>query len=124
MQVTDTRRADRRAQQRQAARAGILAAARRIAERSGAANLWLRSVAAGAGFAPAALYVYFQSRDELLLALAAEDLTAITRALRTGSSHAGQIVLECLIASEALAAASRVLRTSKGAKQAERLFNG
>ena len=58
---------------------GILDAARRVAARDGARELSLRSVAAEAGFAPAALYGYFASKDELLLALAADDL-ALSRA--------------------------------------------
>ncbi len=42
----------------------------------------LRAVAAEAGFAPAALYGYFRGKDELLLALAADDLTVLARAMR------------------------------------------
>ncbi|MEI9932688.1 MAG: TetR family transcriptional regulator [Rhizomicrobium sp.] len=39
-------------------------------------------VAAEAGYAPAALYGYFANKDELLLALAADDLSALSRAMR------------------------------------------
>ena len=65
--VTEARRA-RRARTREATRAAILEAAHRVAAREGARNLSLRAAAAEAGFAPAALYSYFTSRDELLLA--------------------------------------------------------
>ena len=58
-----------------ASRSSILEAARRVAARDGARDLSLRAVAAEAGFAPAGLYSYFRSKDELLLALAADDLT-------------------------------------------------
>src|ERR1700679_1484678 len=63
-------------------RSQILEAARRVAARDGARDLSLRSVAAEAGFAPAGLYGYFRSKDELLLALAADDLTQLARAMR------------------------------------------
>ena len=64
---------------KQASRVAILDAARRVAARDGARDLSLRGVAAEAGFAPAALYGYFRNKDELLLALAAEDLTQLAR---------------------------------------------
>src|SRR6201996_2171079 len=63
-------------------RNAILEAARRVAARTGARELSLRGVAAEAGFAPAALYGYFRNKDELLLALAADDLTSLARAMR------------------------------------------
>src|SRR5580693_1330301 len=59
-----------------ASRSSILAAARRVAARDGARDMSLRAVAAEAGFAPAALYGYFRGKDDLLLALAAEDLSS------------------------------------------------
>src|ERR1700744_2423682 len=65
-----------------ASRSAILEAARRVAARDGARDLSLRSVAAEAGFAPAALYGYFRGKDDLLLALAAEDLAGLARAVR------------------------------------------
>src|ERR1700712_2689693 len=74
---------------KQAARVAILEAARRVAAREGARNLSLRGVAAEAGFAPAALYGYFAGKDELLLALAAEDLSALSRAMRDAVASAG-----------------------------------
>src|ERR1700742_3500767 len=72
-----------------ASRTAILEAARRVAARDGARNLSLRGVAGAAGFAPAALYGYFRNKDELLLALAAEDLSAVARAMRVAAKDAG-----------------------------------
>ena len=57
---------------RAASRTAILDAARRVATRDGARDLSLRGVAAEAGLAPAALYGYFRSKDELMLAIAEE----------------------------------------------------
>ena len=98
--------------------------------RDGARDLSLRGVAAEAGFAPAALYGYFSSKDDLLLALAADDLTSLARAMRGtgGLTGAGTAALEMLKGAETMAAASAALT---GAPQensklgdAERLFNG
>ncbi|HXB51585.1 MAG TPA: TetR family transcriptional regulator, partial [Rhizomicrobium sp.] len=74
---------------RAASRTAILDAARRVAARDGARDLSLRGVAAEAGFAPAALYGYFQNKDELLLALAAEDLTVLAKAMKGAGGLAG-----------------------------------
>ena len=115
---------------RAASRNAILDAARRVAVREGARDLSLRGVAAEAGFAPAALYGYFRNKDELLLALAADDLTALARAMRGtgGLVGAGTAALDILRGAETMAAASAALT---GAPQentkvgdAERLFNG
>jgi AcrR family transcriptional regulator len=116
-----------------ASRTAILDAARRVAARNGARDLSLRGVAAEAGFAPAALYGYFRNKDELLLALAADDLTQLARVMR-GGSHAGGLAgagaaaLDLLKGAETMAAASAALTdgTSSSGKlnEAERLFNG
>lgn len=115
---------------RAASRAAILEAARRVAERDGARDLSLRGVAAEAGFAPAALYSYFRNKDELLLALAADDLTALARAMRGaggpdagGLAGAGAAALDLLSRTETIAAASAAL-PGAGGQDAERLFNG
>jgi AcrR family transcriptional regulator len=115
---------------RAASRIAILDAARRVAAREGARDLSLRGVAAEAGFAPAALYGYFRNKDELLLALAADDLTALARAMRGaggpgagGLAGAGAAALELLSRTETIAAASAALPGS-GGQDAERLFNG
>jgi len=115
---------------RQASRTAILDAARRVAARDGARDLSLRGVAAEAGFAPAALYGYFRNKDELLLALASDDLTSLARAMRgsaAGLAGAGAAALELLRGAETMAAASAALTgTSDSGKlnEAERLFNG
>ncbi|HTC82737.1 MAG TPA: helix-turn-helix domain-containing protein, partial [Rhizomicrobium sp.] len=115
---------------RAASRTAILEAARRVAARDGARDLSLRGVAAEAGFAPAALYGYFRNKDELLLALAADDMTALARAMRgAGGPHAGGLAgagaaaLDLLSRAETMAAASAAL-PGAGGQEAERLFNG
>ena len=128
-----TRRTERRAREHSATRAAILEAARRVAAREGARDLSLRGVAAEAGFAPAALYSYFAGKDELLLALAAEDLSFIARAMRgaaAGCEGKGKLAaaagaaLELLRNTETMAAGSAALPASSGTTDAERLFNG
>lgn len=121
----------RRAQAHAAARAGILDAARRVAVRGDARDLSLRMVAAEAGFAPAALYGYFASKDELLLALAADDLAALARSMRDAAAGrddklaaAVSSALVFLGESESLAIAPGALAALSGASDAERLFNG
>ena len=107
-------------------RSQILEAARRVAARDGARDLSLRSVAAEAGFAPAGLYGYFRSKDELLLALAADDLTQLARAMRDagGLKGAAATALALLGGTETMAAASQALPREGGGGDAERLFNG
>ena len=127
-------RTERRARVRDAARAGILEAARRVAVREGARNLSLRSVAAEAGFAPAALYGYFENRDDLVIALAAEDLGGLARAMRSaagapgpngGFSAAIATAMARLESMETMAAASAALAAVRGgASEPERQFNG
>lgn len=133
MANTAEQRVLRRAQAHAATRASILDAARRVATRGGARELSLRSVAAEAGFAPAALYGYFAGKDELLLALAADDLAVLSRAMRDAITRAeghGKLAsaataaLALLRDMESLAAASGALPSSAGASDAERLFNG
>ncbi|HEY4943479.1 MAG TPA: TetR family transcriptional regulator [Rhizomicrobium sp.] len=123
----------RRAQAHAATRGSILEAARRVAARDGARDLSLRGVAAEAGFAPAALYGYFAGKDDLLLALAADDLTALARAMReAGVQHPGagrlsaaaSAALSTLRETESLAAALAAMPATAGASDAERLFNG
>ncbi len=121
----------RRAQAHAATRGAILEAARRVAARDG--ELSLRGVAAEAGFAPAALYGYFSGKDDLLLALAAEDLTHLARAMREASAHtpgAGRLGAAChaglssLRETDSLGAALAALSAHAGSGEAERLFNG
>jgi len=109
-----------------ASRSAILDAARRVAARDGARDLSLRAVAAEAGFAPAALYGYFRNKDELLLALAADDLSTLARAMRetNGLAGAASTALSLLGGTETIAAASAALPRKSGGGDAERLFNG
>lgn len=109
-----------------ASRTAILEAARRVAARDGARDLSLRAVAAEAGFAPAGLYGYFRNKDELLLALAADDLTQLARAMREagGLKGASAVALSLLGGTETIAAASLALPRTGGHGDAERLFNG
>ena len=113
-------------------RAAILEAARKVAAREGASSMSLRGVAAEAGYAPAALYGYFRNKDELLIALAAEDLGSLSRAMRDAVSGAvsggtfaaaSGAALDMLSASESIAAATSALAATPGS-DAERLFNG
>ena len=123
----------RRAQAHAATRGAILEAARRVAERDGARDLSLRGVAAEAGFAPAALYSYFSGKDDLLMALAADDLTVLARAMRDAASRqvgvgklaaASAAALAMFRDTEAMAAALSALPATAGTSDAERLFNG
>ncbi len=123
---------ERRLKAREATRAGILSAARRVANRKGAARLSLRSVALEAGFAPAALYVYFRNKDELVLALAAEDLSEIARQVKATARRDGKVIgprsavsaaFAFLSTTETLAAAASALNPQTKSRAA-RLFNG
>jgi len=125
-------RARRRAQEQGATRAAILDAARHVGVRDGARHLSLRAVAAEAGFAPAALYGYFRNKDELLLALAADDLAQLARALKDAAANAPSseklpaaalIAVNLLQQTETLATAPAAL-SGGGAPDAERIFNG
>jgi AcrR family transcriptional regulator len=133
MTTAALQRTERRAKARQSSRASILEAARRVAAREGARNLSLRSVAAEAGFAPAALYGYFASKDELLLALAADDLAALARTMRGATGPNGQTrgvadvigaALSQLKEMETMAAAAAALSSITGTSESERHFNG
>jgi AcrR family transcriptional regulator len=126
-------RAERRAREKIATRADILDSARKVAARDGARNLSLRGVAAEAGFAPAALYGYFRNKDELLVALAADDLSGVAKTMRSATQDASnsapfatasQTVLAFLRDTETIAAASSALSSVESASETERLFNG
>ena len=69
--------------QRNAARASILDAARRLADRGAdTSSLSLSAVADEAGFVAATVYGYFRSKEELLLAIAADDLAGLAALMR------------------------------------------
>lgn len=133
MASAEQNRLERRNRTRSAARAEILGAARCVAQRDGARNLSLRGVAAEAGFAPAALYGYFRNKDELILALAADDLSRIAHAMREAVKQqapddrftvAVSAALELLATTETLAAASAAMTRRASGSEMERLFNG
>jgi AcrR family transcriptional regulator len=132
MSLVEQQRETRRSRTHAATRAAILNAARRVAARDGARDLSLRAVAAEAGYAPAALYGYFANKGELLLALAAEDLSALTRAMRDEMQIHGDgklravaaIALDHLENTETFAAVSSALPSHAGSGEAERVFNG
>lgn len=124
---------EKRSRARKATRVAILDAARRVAARSGARNLSLRATAAEAGFAPAAIYGYFRNKDELLLALGSDDLTAIARAMRAAFEKpettsplaaASTAALKLLQQTETIAAASAALGHPDRQSDPERAFNG
>ena len=126
-------RSERLAREHATARASILAAARRLAEREGSNGLSLRAVAAEAGYAPAALYGYFRNRSELVLALAAEDMAGLARAMREASKanrdgdglgSVAAAALAHLCTAETMAAAAIELGRTESGSEAERLFNG
>jgi len=132
MSLVEQHRETRRSRTHAATRAAILDAARRVAARDGARDLSLRAVAAEAGYAPAALYGYFAGKDELLLALAADDLSALTRTMREEMQIHGDgklraaaaVALDHLQNTETFAAVASALPSSAGSGEAERLFNG
>ena len=132
MSLAEQHRETRRSRAHAATRVAILGAARRVAARDGARNLSLRAVAAEAGYAPAALYGYFAGKDELLLALAAEDLSGLARAMRDEMqihndgklAAAAAVALDHLENTETFAAVSSALPAQAGTGEAERLFNG
>jgi AcrR family transcriptional regulator len=132
MSLIEQHRQTRRERTHSAARDSILSAARFVAERDGARNLSLRAVAGEAGFAPAALYGYFRNKDELLLALAADDLSGLARSMRDAAQAnsggrlgaAAAVALDLLENSETFAAASSALPATAGSGEIERLFNG
>lgn len=68
--------------ERNVTRQAILDAARRLAAHGGAEAITLSGVAAEAGFAPPAVYAYFVSKDDLYLAVVADDLNKLARAMR------------------------------------------
>jgi AcrR family transcriptional regulator len=125
-----SKRSKRREAEHAANRTAILEAARRVALHEGAVRLSLRSVAAEAGYVPAALYGYFRNKNELLLALAAEDLSDLTRRMRDASHGSGGLAaaataaLDILRHSEPIAAMSSAFEGGEPLGDAERHFNG
>ncbi|MGH9694879.1 MAG: helix-turn-helix domain-containing protein, partial [Bryobacteraceae bacterium] len=69
--------------QRNSARTAIIEAARRLALHEGAISFSLATVAKEAGFVAATVYGYFRSKEELILAVIADDLAALAALMRT-----------------------------------------
>src|SRR5580765_6911818 len=67
---------------RNAARASIIEAGRALAARVGTGELSLSAVAAEAGFGPSTVFGHFRNKDELLLAIVAEDLGSMAALMR------------------------------------------
>jgi AcrR family transcriptional regulator len=100
-----------------------------VAAKTELGEIALRAVAAEAGYAPASVYEYFRNRAELVLALAADDLGQIARALKelpAGEARlqaASRAALDLVKQSGALAASSSTFEGELPA-EAERMFNG
>jgi AcrR family transcriptional regulator len=132
MTIAQVNRSKRREAEHAANRLAILEAARRVAARDGAWQLSLRSVAAEAGYAPAALYGYFEDKSELLLALAADDLSGLARKMREAAGSgtgdrltaAATAAMELLQHSETIAAMPQAFAAREQNGNAERHFNG
>jgi len=132
MTKTAERKSQRRIEAHAATRVSILDAARRVAARDGSRDMSLRGVAAEAGFAPAALYGYFTGKDDLLVALAADDLGHLARTMREATPREGggklaaaaAAALDVLRETESVAAGLGALPPNAGTSDAERLFNG
>jgi AcrR family transcriptional regulator len=96
MEAAEKRRSALRDHKRKA----ILAAARRVCDDGGPEALTIRAVAAEAGYAPGAVYSYFDGIGELAIALTAEELGHLARRMRDAAEKASS-------PQEALAAAAR-----------------
>src|SRR5215472_6914123 len=67
-------------------RSSIIAAARRLLTREGAGNVSLDSVAAEAGVPVEIVSVHFNDKQDLLIGLAADDMSSLATAMRDGES--------------------------------------
>lgn len=84
---SDRRREARRETAHANKRAEILAAARRVLERVGPKGLTIRAVASEAGYVPGAVYFYFHSKASILSELAVNELSGLTKHLRSTSAR-------------------------------------
>src|SRR5437868_3830552 len=64
------------------ARAAILGAARRVAERVGVLEMTLTGVAKEASVAATDIYAFFTSKNDLLQAVVADDLASLAKTMR------------------------------------------
>jgi AcrR family transcriptional regulator len=84
---SDRRREERREAAHAHKRSEILAAARRVMDRLGAKGLTIRAVATEAGYVPGAVYFYFNSKAAILAELAVQELSGLTKQLRSTSTR-------------------------------------
>ncbi|WP_156954541.1 TetR/AcrR family transcriptional regulator [Paraburkholderia acidipaludis] len=89
---------------RQALRARILEAARRIVARDGLTALSMRKIADAIGYSPASLYLYFENRDAIAQALGDEGYAMLLAALEL-PADSSQSAAEPVIRLRALAQA-------------------
>lgn len=119
---SDRRREERREVAHANKRAEILAAAKRVMARDGAKALTVRAVAAEAGYVPGAVYFYFHSKAAIIAELAVNELSGLTKQLRTSSSR--DAAERAATAAEAFAAAHTIFeadtehRVSPGSERA------
>src|SRR4051812_10984578 len=71
-------------------RSSIIAAARRLLTREGAGNVSLESVAAEAGIPSETVLVHFSDKQDLLIGLAAEDMSSLASAMRDDGGTADE----------------------------------
>jgi TPR repeat protein len=69
-------------QERSAARAALLTAARTVAERDGVESVTLSKVAGEAGVPRAAVYGQFARKEDLLMSIVSDDLAALARSMQ------------------------------------------
>ena len=84
---SDRRREARRETAHANKRTEILAAARRVLDRVGPKGLTIRAVASEAGYVPGAVYFYFHSKASILSELAVNELSGLTKHLRSTSAR-------------------------------------
>ncbi len=105
-------------------RSSVLAAARRVAERDGILDLSLLSVAQEADVAPGSVYSCFNSKNDLLLSVIADDLGTLAHAMRgafgTGNEDAGLSARPISSLPALLPVAVETIATAHGATPASR----
>lgn len=77
-----SRAASRRQEQRQELKAEILEAARAIFVRDGYENFSMRKLAAGVGYSPASIYLYFRNKEDLFRSLVDESFARLRESLK------------------------------------------
>src|SRR3954464_2790526 len=85
---TASRISERKLRDNQARRAGIISAARGIAEREGWSSVTVRRLAEEIAYSQPVLYSHFESREEILAAVAIEGFKEIGLALEQARKQA------------------------------------